>query len=310
MGPDGAYYNANSPIRHAFTNAVFPGTAAPIEGGMRKFEPRRIDLLVRVAICAAADRASNAVATELACPASSAAYGIETTDLVAQSRRMAPSAITASELSQLKWDRIEAFLDASDSAAALADEAASLARACAVIGPCPAAPRVGCRVAPTSKLSLKRKPGKVPNADVLSWSWKDGAETTLVEFSDPSADVADVTGDDYGFCIYAGAPGNEDLVYEVGLPASADLWTSKTTGFVFKDKLRAERGMKLAHVTAGTLASLKVKAKGASLPAGAFVIQAPVTVQLVNSESELCWESVYAAGDVKKSDPQSLKAQF
>ncbi len=296
-GPDGAYYNANSPIRHAFTNAVFPGAAAPIEGGIRKFEPRRIDLLVRDAVCAASDRADNAAATALDCPASSAADSIELADLIAQARRMAPAAITAGDLSQVKWDRVDAFLTAADHA-----------RACATISPCPAAPRVGCRVAAESKLNLKRKEGKVPNADTVSWSWKDGAATTLEEFSDPLDGSLD--GADYGVCVYAGAPGSEELVYEVGLPASPDLWTAKPPAFVFKDKVRAERGMKLAQLTAGTLASVKVKAKGAQLPAGVFVIQAPVTVQLVNGESELCWESAYAAGDVKKTDLYGLKAQF
>ena len=303
-GPDGAYYNANSPIRHAFTNAVFPGVSAPIEGGIRKFEPRRIDLLVRDGVCAAADRAANAVVEEGACPTSAAADELEIADLLAQARRMSTPALAVSDLSQNKWYRIDALLTASEAAVTLADSAADLARACAVIGPCPAVPRVGCRTSAQSKLTLKRnKAGKVPNADTFWWSWKDGATTTSDEVSDPVADA------DYGVCVYAGAPGSEKLVYEVGLPASPALWTATSSGFRFKDKVHAERGMKLAQLTAGTLASIKLKAKGADLPVGAFVVATPVTVQLVNSDSELCWESVYAAADVTKSDAYSLKAQ-
>jgi hypothetical protein len=303
-GPDGAFYNANSPIRHAFTNAVFPGVAAPIEGGIRKFAPRRIDLLLRDGVCAAADRAENAVLEEGACPASAAADEIEIADLVAQARRMSAPAVAAGDLSQTKWARVDTLLVAAESAATLADSSAELARACAVLGPCPAVPRVGCRTAAQSKLSLKRnKAGKVPNADTLGWRWKDGAATSSSEFSDPTANA------DYGVCVYAGAPGSEKLVYEVGLPASRELWAATSGGFRFKDKARGERGMKIVQLTAGTLASVKLKAKGADLPVGAFVVSTPVTVQLVNGDSELCWESVYTAADVTKSDVYSLKAQ-
>jgi hypothetical protein len=78
--------------------------------------------------------------------------------------------------------------------------------------------------------------------------------------------------------------------------ASPTLWTATSSGFRFKDKEHAERGIKL-------------KAKGADLPVGAFVVPTPVAVQLINRDSELCRESVYAAGDVTKSDAYSLKAQ-
>ncbi len=71
-GPDGALYIGNSPLRRAITRAVLPGAPALV-GGIRKFEPQRLDLLVRDATCAAADRGENAASVRFTCPDSTLA---------------------------------------------------------------------------------------------------------------------------------------------------------------------------------------------------------------------------------------------
>jgi PQQ-like domain len=303
VGPDGGYYNSNSPIRRAFTRALFPALTPPIEGGIRKFKPTHVDLLVRDIVCAAHDRAANADANAGTCPSSAAADAVQIDDLIAQARRVAPPALAGGEISQAKWARVDARLTAA-AGAPLSTVASELDRACAVMAPCPSAPLTGCRTAAVSKLTLKRDPSKVPNADTLSWTWSQGQPTSTFELGDPTA------GADYGLCVYSGPTGNESLVYEVGVPAST-LWRLNGSGIGYADKSLAERGLKSLRAKASDQqkSSFKAKAKGAALPAGPFPLVAPVVVQAVNSESGLCWESSFANGDVSKRDATHYKAK-
>jgi len=99
VGPDGAYYNADSPVRRAIARVLLPWLSPPIEGGIRQFRPRRRDLLIRDAVCAAADRAENAARQVGVCPASVAADVTQIRELVAQALRTVPEALFAGELS-------------------------------------------------------------------------------------------------------------------------------------------------------------------------------------------------------------------
>jgi hypothetical protein len=56
-------------------------------------------------------------------------------------------------------------------------------------------------------------------------------------------------------------------------------------------------------------ASATVKGKGADLPDVTPPLALPVTVQLVNSESGICWESSYTALDIKKNQLGKFKAK-
>jgi hypothetical protein len=304
VGPDGGYYNANSPIRRAFTKVVFPGlSAAPLEGGIRKFKPTNVDLLVRDIVCAAGDRAANAAANEGTCPASSAADAVQVEDLIAQARRVAPTAIGDGDLSAAKWARIDAQLTTA-SGASLATAATALADACDVAAPCPSSPFTGCRTALGSKITISRDPDKIPNADKLVWSWSKGEPTDVGELGAPA------TTTDYGVCVYSGPMGAESLVYEAGVPASA-LWTTSATGIKYVDKALSERGIKSLRIKGSDeqKSSIKVSAKGAKLPAGPFALSAPVVVQAVNTASGLCWESTFVSGDVTKTDKFHYKAK-
>jgi outer membrane protein assembly factor BamB len=64
VGPDGAVYTAGSPVRRAFARAVFGAALPPLVGGIHRYRPRRYDLLVRDAACAAAGRAARWLATD------------------------------------------------------------------------------------------------------------------------------------------------------------------------------------------------------------------------------------------------------
>lgn len=60
LGPDGGYYLANSPVRRAVTRGLFGDRLPPLVGGIQRFRPVRLDLVVRDAACAGAARARNA----------------------------------------------------------------------------------------------------------------------------------------------------------------------------------------------------------------------------------------------------------
>ncbi|EAW31356.1 hypothetical protein GP2143_07399 [marine gamma proteobacterium HTCC2143] len=60
VAADGSIYVAHSPLRRAVGKAMYPGLTADITGGIARFKPIRLDLLVRDAICAAEARGANA----------------------------------------------------------------------------------------------------------------------------------------------------------------------------------------------------------------------------------------------------------
>lgn len=70
VAADGSIYVAHSPLRRAVGKAMYPELTADITGGIARFKPIRLDLLVRDAICAAEARGANATklnpTTELA----------------------------------------------------------------------------------------------------------------------------------------------------------------------------------------------------------------------------------------------------
>jgi outer membrane protein assembly factor BamB len=60
VAPDGSLYVAHSPLRRAAGKAMYPDLTPEITGGIARFKPIRLDLLVRDAICAAEARGANA----------------------------------------------------------------------------------------------------------------------------------------------------------------------------------------------------------------------------------------------------------
>jgi hypothetical protein len=109
-GPDGALYIGNSPLRRAFTRALDPVGTLPLVCGVTRFNRGRLDLLIRDAVQAAADRAANADANSGGCPGSALADIVQIQDLIDQTRAAAPDAIVDGDLHHLKWEAVEAIL--------------------------------------------------------------------------------------------------------------------------------------------------------------------------------------------------------
>jgi hypothetical protein len=95
------------------------------------------------------------------------------------------------------------------------------------------------------------------------------------------------------------------LIFDATIPAgglcgasnSKPCWKDKPHGFDYRQKGLTPDGvaqMKLQEGTVAGKAQIQVRAKGALLDDPALPFGQPVTVQLHNAESGLCWEAVYS----------------
>jgi hypothetical protein len=73
-------------------------------------------------------------------------------------------------------------------------------------------------------------------------------------------------------------------------------WKERARGFVYRDRTRAADGIGRLELHEGGVAGRARIVLAAALPrAPSFPIAQPVTVQLHNLESGLCWQAAYAA---------------
>jgi len=170
--------------------------------------------------------------------------------------------------------------------------------ATATLPTCASGPVAGCRtpaVGAKASLQYKDAVGNDPK-DQLQWKWSKGAVTTKAEFGSP------LTTTNYQLCIYDGA---STLIFDATIPAGGlcgasnpkPCWKDKPKGFDYKDKDLTPDGisqMKLQEGLVAGKAQIQVKGKGTALDDPALPFGQPVTVQLHNAESGLCWEAVYS----------------
>jgi hypothetical protein len=113
VGPDGAMYLGNSPVRRLFPY-VLGLSPAPIRGGISKFAPERLDLLARDAACAGETRARNAEANHAVCPEAARADVTQVRELIAQARRAGTLAVADGDLGTRQASRVERRLRRTD----------------------------------------------------------------------------------------------------------------------------------------------------------------------------------------------------
>jgi hypothetical protein len=169
---------------------------------------------------------------------------------------------------------------------------------------CPPIPRTHCRVAARGALAVKTVAG-VRAKTRLAWTWSKGAATTLAELGDP------LTTRITGLCIYSGAPAP---LLALRVPPDPLLWKAKgATGFAYADRAASADGVKKVVLKSGAAgkASAAFAAGGVTMPVPALgALPAPMTVQLVNHDSVVCLESVFAADDLKTNTATKLKAKL
>ncbi len=167
---------------------------------------------------------------------------------------------------------------------------------------CAPLPVAGCRTpAVGAKAQLQYKDKSPDTKDQLQWKWSKGAVTSKAEFGTP------LTTTSYQLCVYDGAP---SLIFDATIPAGGlcnlakpkPCWKDKTKGFDYKDKDLTPGGVEQLKLKEGLVAGkaqIQLKGKGAPLDDPALPFGLPVTVQLHNAESGLCWEAVYSAPATK-----------
>jgi cysteine-rich repeat protein len=166
---------------------------------------------------------------------------------------------------------------------------------------CPSAP-LTCRTAGTSRLAVKRTVGG--NKDTLAWRWSQGASTSQAEFADPT------TSADYALCVFAGL--SPALIGEAVVPASATSWRATvTTGYRYKDAAATADGVTKVTLKASTVnkSRVQVTGKGVGLPDLSLPLTAPVTVQLVNETTGLCWGAIFSGQELTRNEPDQVKAK-
>jgi hypothetical protein len=216
----------------------------------------------------------------------------------------------ASDLGTLGGSWSEAFSVHKGQVAGVATNGTETARAvlwntCQTCPPapqtCPPAPQT-CRVAQKSLLRLVHNPTN-GTRNALTWKWKNGQATNKAEFGSPNVST------DYALCIYTGA--SPTLLLKLRIFSDAKRWRDAKNGYSFaggrrraiKERIGLGAGIDgEAHVA--------IHATGANLPnltLGGIV--APITVQMLNSDTSVCWGSEFNTSNIVKNDATRLLAK-
>lgn len=171
---------------------------------------------------------------------------------------------------------------------------------------CPPAPVTGCRTAGKSLLLLRDK--TPDDKDALLWKWLNGQTTSIVDFGQPS------TTTDYALCIYrASAPA---LLDSAVVPSDAQTWRLLSgTGYSYLSSTGVQDGIQriLLKGKPNNRSKAFWKGKGAALPdlaPGSLPLASgdfPVTVQVFNTATNVCFESTFAEADAQRNRADQLK---
>ena len=164
-----------------------------------------------------------------------------------------------------------------------------------------AVPLSGCGTAAQSALLLKQKGG---SKDKLLWKWVKGAATDPAELGTPTS------GTDYAFCLYAGTAAV--LVADVAIPADPLKWSPLSDrGYKYKDPDATINGVQRVLLKGGDAGKAKILLKGAGdgLPDPPLGLALPVKMQLVNLDTDACWEADYDLADVIKNETGQFKVK-
>lgn len=160
---------------------------------------------------------------------------------------------------------------------------------------CPASPAPGCNAGASGKLSVKNDADG--SKDKFGWKWKNGSLVTAA-LGDPR------TQTDLAVCIY-----DQNGKLLGGQVQRGVAWQVTPSTFKYKDKTGASAGIQAIKIKPNAVASkasLGVKGKGLNLQIAPFPATLPVTAQLINLDSNACWQSAFPTA--KKSDGTQLKA--
>jgi len=162
---------------------------------------------------------------------------------------------------------------------------------------CPPSPRASCRSATRARVVVSK--GTTPDRDRASFSWSRG-EAVFDELGDPRART------NYALCLYdAGG-----VLIDMDISSDPLRWTARgTRGFVYRDRDAQADGatsLRLSSSTRGN-ASVRVRGKGNALPDAVLPAVFPVTAQVLNDDTGVCFTATFATAT--RSDSTHLTAK-
>jgi cysteine-rich repeat protein len=179
-----------------------------------------------------------------------------------------------------------------------------------VCGPVPAS---GCKQGPTGKsvLLLKNHPSD-PAKDLLTWTWSNGAATTLADLAAP------LNRTPYSVCIYddaglklqatALAGGND-----CGGATPKACWKQTPTGYGYADKALTPDGLQSISLKAGAQGKSKivVKGRGVALGMPGLPLSPRIRAQIkVGAGAEArCWEASFSTLLRSAKPAEAMKAK-
>lgn len=160
---------------------------------------------------------------------------------------------------------------------------------------CGSGPIAGCRTpAVGAKSSVFYKDSSASDAkDSLQWKWSKGSATAKADFGDPLATTS------YLLCVYDGTSLRFDSLVPAGGVCGAasprPCWREKSRGFDYRNKDATPDGITQMTLQEGSAGKAQIQLRGRSTPLDdpALPFAQPLTVQLQNTETGLCWEAVY-----------------
>ncbi len=109
--PDGGLIVPHSPVRRAFTRILFGDRTHPARGGMTKYGPRRIDLMLREIASASSDRIRRAIEIFEIQPEGTIEDLSEVKALIQQAKMIAPRGIKRGDITAALWQETESALN-------------------------------------------------------------------------------------------------------------------------------------------------------------------------------------------------------
>jgi hypothetical protein len=173
---------------------------------------------------------------------------------------------------------------------------------------CPAMAREDCyqsSVPASGSLSISDAPS---GKDRLVWTWSNGVGTSEADLGDPT-----VSGD-YAVCLYEKSGSSAGLISEWDVRAAttcgADPCWKKTTDKVsYSDKKLAQGSVARISVRAGSNGDklrVSILAPALSPPRLPLDTTSPVRIQLLNTGTNACWESVHS--QARTNEPRLFRS--
>jgi uncharacterized delta-60 repeat protein len=162
------------------------------------------------------------------------------------------------------------------------------------------------RAAEKTQLLLKR--GNHDDKDKLQFKWLKGDATSQSEFGDPTASTP------YQVCLRA----DDELVLDARIAPSKTCygkpcWKALSSkGYKFLDKSKRNDGITFMLLKGSTAAKSLVKVKGQGSNLSLFTalpLAEPVTLQVVQGDTGLCFEGSYSGAQISDNDDSNFKAK-